>query len=64
MVAAQIFNQGQNNNYTIYGSVTTGTNWKFMKLFDQVVKVDPNEYFLNNVGKLMEILRSFIESEY
>lgn len=64
MVAAQILNQGQNNNYTIYGSVTTGTNWKFMKLFDQVVKVDPNEYFLKNIGKLMGILRSFIESEY
>jgi hypothetical protein len=34
-----------------------------MKLFDRVVKVDPNEYFLNNIGKLMGILRSFIESE-
>ena len=63
MVAAQIFNQRQNNNHTIYGSVTTGTNWKFMKLFDRVVKGDPNEYFMNNIGKLMGILRSFIESE-
>ncbi|NEQ41481.1 MAG: hypothetical protein F6K40_36925 [Okeania sp. SIO3I5] len=63
MVAAQILNQRQNNNQTIYGSVTTGTNWKFMKLFDQVVEVDPNEYFLNNIGKLIGILRSFIESE-
>ena len=63
MVAAQIFNRRQNKNYTIYGCVTTGTNWKFMKLFDQVVRVDPNEYFLNNIGKLMGILRSFIESE-
>ncbi|MEB3340346.1 hypothetical protein [Okeania sp.] len=63
MVAAQIVNQRQNNNQTIYGSVTTGTNWKFMKLFDKVVEVDPNEYFLNNIPKLMGILRSFIESE-
>ena len=63
MVAAQILNQRQNNNQTIYGSVTTGTNWKFMKLFDKVVEVDPNEYFLNNIGKLMGILRSFLESE-
>jgi len=63
MVAAQTLNQRQNNNQTIYGSVTTGTNWKFMKLFDKVVEVDPNEYFLNNIGKLMGILRSFIESE-
>ena len=46
----------------IYGAVTTGTNWKFMKLFDSVVEIDPNEYFLNNVAKLMGILRSFIGS--
>ena len=62
MVAAQILNQRQNNNQTIYGSVTTGTNWKFMKLFDQVVEVEPNDYFLNDISKLMGILRSFIES--
>jgi hypothetical protein len=33
-----------------------------MKLFDSVVEIDPNEYFLNNVAKLMGILRSFIGS--
>lgn len=61
MVAAQILNRRQdNNNETVYGSVTTGTNWKFMKLFDAVVEIDPNEYFLNDVGKLMGILKSFI----
>ncbi len=63
MVAAQIFNQRQNNSHpTIYGSVTTGTNWKFMRLLDTIVEIDPNEYFLNHIGKLMGILRSFIES--
>ena len=65
MVAAQIFNRRQNNeNLTVYGSVTTGTNWKFMRLCDTIVQIDPNEYFLNNIGKLMGILRSFIEGEY
>lgn len=63
MVGAQILNQRQQNNHRmIYGSVTTGTNWKFMRLFDTIVEIDPNEYFLNNIGKLMGILRSFIES--
>ncbi len=63
MVGSQILNQRQNNNQTIYGAVTTGTNWKFMKLFDKVVEVDPNEYFLNDISKLMGILRSFIDPE-
>ncbi len=63
MVAAQILNQRQDNHHeTIYGSVTTGTNWKFLKLCGAVVEIEPNEYFLNNIGKLMGILRSFIES--
>lgn len=62
MVAAQIFNQRQNEkNESIYGSVTTGTNWKFMRLVDKVVEIDPNEYFLSNIGKIMGILRSFME---
>lgn len=61
MVAAQILNCRQDNNETIYGVVTTGTNWKFMRLIDAVVEIEPNEYFLNNVGKLMGILRSFVE---
>ncbi|MFB2936130.1 hypothetical protein ACE1B6_12830 [Aerosakkonemataceae cyanobacterium BLCC-F154] len=62
MVAAQIFNQRQNEkNESIYGSVTTGTNWKFMRLVDKVVEIEPNEYFLSNIGKIMGILRSFME---
>lgn len=63
MVAAQIFNQRQDrHNGWIYGAVTTGTNWKFMRLLAAVVEIDPNEYFLNNINKLMGILRSFVES--
>jgi len=63
MVAAQIFNQRQDRrNGWSYGAVTTGTNWKFMRLLAAVVEIDPNEYFLNNINKLMGILRSFIES--
>ena len=62
MIAAQIFNQRQGNQIsTIYGGVTTGTNWKFMQLTDKIVEVDPNEYFLSNVNKIMGILKKFLE---
>jgi len=62
MLAAQLFNQRQENEIqTIYGSVTTGTNWKFLKLEEQTISIDLNEYFLNNVGKILGILRSAIE---
>jgi len=63
MVAAQLFNDRHNQNIKkIYGAVTTGTNWKFMQLEGKVISIDLNEYFLNNVGKILGILRSGIES--
>ncbi|ALF52398.1 hypothetical protein ACX27_05310 [Nostoc piscinale CENA21] len=61
MVAAQLFNQQKGNAIaTIYGSVTTGTNWKFMRLTGQIVEIDLNEYFLSDVGKILGIMRSFV----
>lgn len=63
MVAAQLFNQQKENEIkTVYGSVTTGTNWKFMRLSGQIIEIDLNEYFINDVKKILGILRSFIES--
>ncbi|MEC4804195.1 MAG: hypothetical protein SAJ12_08245 [Jaaginema sp. PMC 1079.18] len=61
MYAAQIFNQRQDNQVTtIYGSVTTGTNWKFLRLTDNVVEVDVNEYFLSDLNFILGVLSSFI----
>jgi len=63
MIAAQLFNQQKENEIkTIYGTVTTGTNWKFMRLSGQIIEIDLNEDFINDVGKILGILRSFIES--
>ncbi|MBD2493533.1 hypothetical protein [Nostoc sp. FACHB-280] len=63
MVAAQLFNQQKGNVIeSVYGSVTTGTNWKFMRLTGQIVEIDLNEYFLSDVGKILGIIKSFIES--
>jgi hypothetical protein len=59
MVAAQIFNERQNQNITsIYGTVTTGTNWRFLKLENQVVSIDLSEYYLRDISKILGILSS------
>lgn len=61
MYAAQIFNRRQENNIiAVYGSVTTGTNWKFLKLINEVVQIDVQEYFLNDLDLIFGILKSFI----
>ena len=62
-IAAQIFNQRQENDIqTIYGVVTTGSIWKFFKLEGIAIEIDSSEYFINNVGKIIGILINFIES--
>ncbi|WP_293128014.1 hypothetical protein [Microcoleus sp. bin38.metabat.b11b12b14.051] len=62
-IAAQIFNQRQENDIqTIYGVVTTGSIWKFFKLAGIAIEIDTDEYFINNVAKILGILINFIES--
>ena len=57
MLAAKIFNQKEENNIPIiYGTVTTGTSWKFLKLIENIVEIDLNEYYINNVSKIFGIL--------
>ncbi|MDF0555973.1 hypothetical protein [Kamptonema sp. UHCC 0994] len=64
MIAAQLFNHQKGNEIQkIYGVITTGSLWKFMQLEDQTITIDLNEYFLGNVGKIVGILRSLIETE-
>jgi hypothetical protein len=57
MVAAQIFNQNSQESITeIYGAVTTGTNWRFLKLKEQTVYLDKTEYYIREVNKILGIL--------
>jgi len=57
MVAAQLFNQSKSNEVErIYGSVTTGTNWKFLILEETTVYIDDIEYYIKEVDKILGIL--------
>ncbi|MEC4983355.1 MAG: hypothetical protein SAK42_04485, partial [Oscillatoria sp. PMC 1076.18] len=48
MLAAQMFNQRQEIEIsTIYGAVTSGTNWRFLSLTENQVKIDLVEYYIN-----------------
>lgn len=61
MVAAQIFNQKSESEIdTIYGAVTTGSIWQFLKLEGQTLSVDLREYYLNKVDKILGILAGFV----
>jgi hypothetical protein len=54
MVAAQQFNQSQTN--VVYGCVTTGTAWKFLKLEGTIASIDVTEYSITPVDYVLGVL--------
>ncbi len=62
MVAAQVVNQarGESAGNVIYGVVTTGTLWKFLRLSDTTVTIDEVEYAINDAAKIMGILDDIV----
>ena len=61
MLAAKLFNEREGNEIPIiYGAVTTGNIWKFIKLEGQVVDIDLSEYFIGNLSKILGILSNGI----
>jgi len=62
MVAAQLFNREQGNAIpTVYGALTTGTYWKFLRLIDTTVYVDVTEYHVQDTERIVGILLSMIQ---
>jgi hypothetical protein len=54
MIAAQLFNEREGNRVPrIYGCVTNGDSWQFLRLTGNRLEIDQQRYFL---GKLSEIL--------
>jgi hypothetical protein len=62
MLAAQIFNQREGNAIeTVYGVVTIGTIWRFLRLRDSVIELDLTEYFIKDIPQILGILLSTLE---
>jgi hypothetical protein len=61
MYAAMLFNEKEGNaTALIYGAVTTGSTWKFIELHNEMVFIDLDEYYIDNVGKIIGILVKMI----
>jgi hypothetical protein len=59
MVAAQIFNTEHGRSIpAVYGTVTSGTLWRFLKLVNQDLMVDLTDYGIQPIDKLLGILRA------
>ena len=64
MIGARVFNQQRDKPLaTIFGVVTTGSLWKFMKLEGDVVSLDQREYPISEVARIIGILVSMLAIE-
>jgi hypothetical protein len=61
MVAAELLNQSEPDGArSVHGAVTSGSDWKFLRLTGAEVTIDLVEYHIDNLGKIMGILDQMI----
>jgi len=64
MVAARIFNERENNPIqAVYGVVTTGHAWKFLKLQGEQLFIDVEDYYIKHPPKIMGILVEIVRQK-
>lgn len=64
MIASKIFNKNEGNDVDkIYGAVTTGNTWKFLKYINNTAYIDKLEYHIANVNKIMGIFVKMVRQE-
>jgi hypothetical protein len=64
MVAAKKFNEAKGRPIaSIYGIVTSGSLWHFLQLQNNLVLLDPNEYPLSPLEKLLAVLNWMVRVE-
>jgi len=62
MIASKIFNENEGNTINnIYGVIVSGSIWKFLKLVNNGVHIDLDDYGIKELGKIMGILSSMVE---
>ena len=64
MVAAQRFNAEHGNSIPrVYGAITSGTDWLFLKLEGKTLHIDMRIYTLERCDRLLGILASMVRQE-
>jgi hypothetical protein len=62
MFAAKIFNRENGEDFqTIFGCVTTGEDWQFLKLEKDTAIVDSERFYLSEVEKILGVFKSIFD---
>jgi hypothetical protein len=64
MYAARIYNEKEGRNLIrLYGAVTTGDEWKFIKLENNTISIDLDFYYVSGIEKIIGILVKMVQQQ-
>jgi hypothetical protein len=63
MIGAKLFNEREGRTATIYGAVTSGSLWRFLRLNGTTLELDEQEYHVRQLPKLVGILAHIIAND-
>jgi len=62
MVAARQFNEAEGRTTVpVFGCVTTGETWQFLRLADEVALLDRRRYYLDNVSGILGVIQAIYQ---
>ena len=64
MYASKIYNEREGRVLpSVYGAVTTGDEWKFIKLIKDTAYIDTDKYYINDIEKIIGILTEMVQQK-
>ena len=62
MVGARKFNEAAGRKMSpVYGCVTSGETWQFLRLSEQAALLNRDRYYLDNVGGILGVLQAIYQ---
>ena len=62
MIGAKVYNEKHDIKLEkIYGCVTNGDDWQFLKLENNEIIVDTRKYYLGNIGEVLGVFQQIID---
>jgi hypothetical protein len=62
MIAAQRFNEAARRSGPVFGCVTTGETWQFLRLDGPVASLDTRRYYLDNLSGILGALLAIVRA--
>ncbi len=63
LIAAQMLNKQEDSHFdkTIYGCSTTGVEWRFLTLKDNILTIDLDRYYIHQLEDLLGVLQHILD---